>query len=172
MVTITYLCPKCDEATRAEVPQRASDMGNPSVACMHCGHPQPLKLDKLDGDRVTECPICPSTELYVRKDFSQPLGITIIGTGFVLSSIAWFLHHGIWAIGILVATAAADALLYYVTGNTLHCYRCHSELRGLDGLDTDHNAFDLEVHERHRQQAARLRQAEKEARGEHSSDFD
>ncbi|MCP3692303.1 MAG: hypothetical protein GY917_08930, partial [Planctomycetaceae bacterium] len=32
--------------------------------------------------------------------------------------------------------------------------RCNSEFRGLD--NENHSYFDLEVHERHRQQAARL----------------
>lgn len=155
MITLTYLCPKCDKATRGVV-----ERGAPMI-CMHCGRPQPLKESAWDGDRVTECVICPSQELYVRKDFSQRLGIGLIVTGFVLSSIAHFLHYGVWAIGILLGFAAIDALLYYVTGNALHCYRCHCELRGLPGLD-EHDPFDLEVHEKHRQQKIRLRQAERE----------
>ena len=155
MITLTYFCPHCEEPTRGPV-----ERGKPMV-CMHCGHEQPLKESAWEGQRVTECVLCPSTELYVRKDFSQQLGVSIILFGFALSIIAHFLHHGIWAIGILLATAGIDALLYLVTGNALRCYRCNSELRGLEGLD-EHDPFDLEVHERHRQQTARLKQAEAE----------
>ena len=154
MITITYVCQHCENATRAEV--RAEE---PAV-CMHCGQPQEIAHQAFENTRMTRCLICTSTELYVRKDFSQPLGITIIVSGFVLASIAWFLHYSVLTYSILVGTAAIDALLYLVTGNTLHCYRCHSELRGLADLDQN-DAFDLEVFERHRQQAARLELAER-----------
>ncbi|MCA9178448.1 MAG: hypothetical protein KDB14_28505 [Planctomycetales bacterium] len=166
MITLTYLCPHCDQATRIEIvpPARATDSrgATTSVKCTHCNTEQTLKADVWDGEHLTECLLCPSTELYVRKDFSQRVGVTIIVVGFVLSSIAQFMHQGVWAIGILLGTAAFDAMLYYVTGNALHCYRCHCELRGLQGLD-EHDPFNLEVHERHRQQEIRLKQAERQA---------
>jgi DNA-directed RNA polymerase subunit RPC12/RpoP len=153
MITVTYVCQQCEKATRASLE------GTPaSVACTHCGAKQPIDVQAIDGRRVSRCVICPSSEMYVRKDFSQPLGLSIIVSGFIAASIAWFLHYSVATFAILVATALLDALLYLVTGNALHCYRCHSELRGLDGLD-DHNPFDLEVFEKHRQQAARLKSA-------------
>ena len=55
-------------------------------------------------------------------------------------------------------TAVLDALLYLLMGDVLTCYRCHCEYRGAEGLE-EHAAFDLEVHEKYRQQAARLAQA-------------
>ena len=59
--------------------------------------------------------------------------------------------------GILFATALIDVVLYVVMGNVLECYRCHAQYRGLPSLE-GHEGFNLEVHERYRQQAARLRQ--------------
>jgi hypothetical protein len=37
----------------------------------------------------------------------------------------------------------------------LNCYRCQAQYRDVPGLE-NHGGFDLETHERHRQQVARL----------------
>jgi hypothetical protein len=57
--------------------------------------------------------------------------------------------------GILFATALFDVLLLALVGNSLVCYRCGAEYRDVEGIE-DHGAFNLETHERYRQQAARL----------------
>lgn len=158
MKTVTFACPACDSTNRVSLDERPQ-----SAVCSRCGRQQPLDPAALDAQgHVCRCLICPSQELYVRKDFSQPLGLAIIASGFVAASIAWLLHYSLWTFAILVATALLDAALYLVTGNALHCYRCHCEYRGLEGLDV-HDPFDLEVFERHRQQAARLQGAPKDA---------
>jgi hypothetical protein len=91
----------------------------------------------------------------VRKDFPQRLGLMIIVMGFVASSVALAWHQNVVSLAILIGTAALDAVLYLVTGNVLTCYRCHSEYRDVQGLE-QHPLFRLDVHERYRQQAARL----------------
>jgi len=100
--------------------------------------------------------VCPSKELYVRKDFSQKAGVTIVVLGFVLSSIAWYYRQPMLTYGILFATALIDVVLYVTVGNLLQCYRCHAQYRGLEKLDS-HEPFNLETHERYRQQELRLR---------------
>src|SRR5690606_22111686 len=111
----------------------------------------------VDGP-VTQCLVCPCRELYIRKDFSQRLGVTIIVTGFILSSVAWFYYKPYWSYVILGASALVDFLFYLLVGNVLQCYRCHTEYRGVAGLDS-HEHFSLETHERYRQQEARLSEA-------------
>jgi len=98
----------------------------------------------------------------VRKDFPQGMGLSIIAGGFILSSIALAWHHVVWSLAILVATAAVDAVLYAWVGGVLTCYRCHAEHRGVAELDR-HPAFRLEIHERYRQQAARLAEGERDS---------
>lgn len=61
--------------------------------------------------------------------------------------------------GVLFATALIDLLLYFVTGNVLTCYRCKSEYREIPDLES-YDPFNLETHERHRQQQARIDQAQ------------
>lgn len=170
-MNVTFLCAKCEKATRLEL-----DSTSRSVACGHCGAIRSLRSPRVDGsgdgssqiepaepaERVERCMLCPSDEMYVRKDFNQRLGIAIIVVGFVASSITWANHQVVATFAILIASALFDAFLWMITPNVLQCYRCHSEYRRIEGLD-DHAPFDLEVHEKYRQEAARLAESEREA---------
>ena len=94
----------------------------------------------------------------MRKNFSQRLGVTIVVAACVASAITWGFHMRYATYGILFAAALLDFAFYLVVGNLLQCYRCHTEYRGLVGLE--HNEpFSLETHERYRQQAIRLAEA-------------
>jgi len=152
-MNVTFDCPKCDLATKVEF-----KAGDTSLECPLCEHSWAIKPESTAEGRISSCVICPSDELYVRKDFSQTLGVTIISIGLAISCIPWY--YGMWyaTYAILFGTAIVDAILYVFTGNMLQCYRCHSQYRDIAGLE-DHGAFDLEVHERYRQQAARLESA-------------
>ena len=86
------------------------------------------------------------------------MGVTIVATGFVLSSIAWYYHMIVATFAILLLTAAIDICLYLFMGEVLECYRCHAQYRGVGNLDSK-EAFNLEIHEKHRQQQARLKQS-------------
>jgi hypothetical protein len=91
----------------------------------------------------------------VRKDFSQSLGVAIVVVGIVASSVFWAYHMPYWTYGVLFATALIDVVLYLTVGNVLQCYRCQAQYRGTPGLES-HGGFDLETHEKHRQQKIRL----------------
>ena len=149
---VTYRCLNCDRTTASQVEKHA-------LQCAHCGTVVQSNDGSIVDGELRRCLVCPSTELFVRKDFSQRLGISIIVTGFVASSIAWAWHQSLISLAILISTAALDAILYLVTGNVLTCYRCHSEYRDVPGMEK-HPAFELDVHERIRQQAARLAEAQ------------
>ena len=106
-------------------------------------------------NRVQRCLVCPSSDLYVRKDFPQRVGVALVGVGIVGSSIAWYHGDLLWTFGILFATALLDVLLYALVGDALMCYRCHAQYRGCEGMEV-HGQFDLETHEKYRQLAARM----------------
>ena len=55
----------------------------------------------------------------------------------------------------LFATALVDVVLYLIVPDALMCYRCGAQYRMAEGMSR-HGAFNLETHERHRQQVARL----------------
>jgi hypothetical protein len=100
--------------------------------------------------------VCPSTELYARKDFPQRLGVGLVVAGFIGSSIAWANYQVLWSFAILFGTALIDLVLYLVMGESLTCYRCHAQYRGCEQIER-HGGFDLDTHERYRQLAARLK---------------
>jgi hypothetical protein len=131
------------------------------LACPHCqatlceACPDWSVAPEEGTEREQVCLMCPSRELFVRKDFPQRLGVAIVVLGFAASSVAWFQHRVLLAYGVLFATALVDVLLYLVMGNVLECYRCHAQYRGV-ALQADQRPFDLSIHEKYRQQAGRL----------------
>lgn len=152
-MNVTYACPVCHEGTRAEF-----DSHTHQLTCNACAQELTVPADAVDGSRVRRCLVCPSADLFVRKDFPQRLGVLIVLVGIVGSSIAWYYAQLYWTFGILFVTALVDVLLYTLVGDALMCYRCQAQYRGVAEMDS-HGMFDLETHERHRQLSARLKLA-------------
>lgn len=150
IMNVTYACPHCARAARV-----AFDADTTQLQCPHCGGAVRLPPEGVSDGRLHRCLVCPSAELFVRKDFPQRLGVAVVVAGIVLSSIAWGYQQVTWTFAILLATALVDVVLYFVVGDALMCYRCHAEYRGLTN-HAGHGAFDLETHERYRQLGARL----------------
>jgi hypothetical protein len=150
-MNITYNCPACHHTTRAHIaPETAS------IACTHCQQQINVPGGAIAGNQIHRCLVCPSTELFARKDFPQRLGVALVILGFVGSSIAWFNYQVLLSFAILFVTALIDLVLYIVMGESLTCYRCHAQYRGFEEIER-HGGFDLETHERYRQMAARMK---------------
>src|SRR5690606_11193377 len=58
------------------------------------------------------CLVCGCDDLWRQKDFPQGLGLAIVGAGMLLSTIAWANYRPLLAIGVLMAFALADLVLY------------------------------------------------------------
>jgi DNA-directed RNA polymerase subunit RPC12/RpoP len=149
-LNISYQCPECQRDARLEFSGESS-----ALACPHCQQRIALPAKAMEGRQLRRCLVCPSTDLFVRKDFPQRLGVAIVVLGFLASSVAWANYQIFWAFGILFVTALVDLVLYVCVGQCLMCYRCQAQYRGTE-LGAIHGAFDLETHERHRQIAARM----------------
>jgi len=149
-MNVTFACPSCQAGVR-----QPFDASSRALACSHCGQEIKPPAGSVEGDRVKRCLVCPSTDLFVRKDFPQRLGVLIVAVGIIGSSIAWNYANLPWTFGILFATALADLALFAVVGNALMCYRCGAQYRGVAGMES-HGAFNLETHEKYRQLTARL----------------
>ena len=147
---VTYACPACERPVRLPFTAETAQL-----ACPACQHVIRIPSGALDGDRLRRCLVCPSSDLYVRKDFPQRVGVALVAVGIIGSSIAWAYTQVFWTFAILFASAFADFLLYACVGNALMCYRCHTQYRGVAEMDS-HGSFDLETHERHRQISARM----------------
>lgn len=156
-MNVAYVCPRCDRPVRVDVPEGCAEVG-----CPECRSSITIPDGAYEGGKLRQCLVCPSTDLFVRKDFSQRLGVSIVVAGFAASCVTWYLYLPYWTYGILFATAAVDVVLYFLVPNCLNCYRCNAQYRGLPDLDS-YEAFNLETHERYRQQEIRLRDAAAEA---------
>jgi hypothetical protein len=151
-MNVTFRCPHCDHTGSVDFGPESQ-----SIACPACQVKWPIPERAAGEGKLWRCLICPSTELFVRKDFSQSLGVAIVVAGIVLSSAFWAYRMPFWTYGVLFATALIDVVLYLTVGNLLQCYRCQAQYRDVPGLE-NHGGFDLETHEKHRQQKIRLAQ--------------
>ena len=169
---ITFACPACAATVGVDrVETRAA------LECPRCGATLPVPQGAIDWQtaggvtaanapaaagsgraRLRRCLVCPSTELFARKDFPQRLGVGIVVVGFAASCVTWAWRLLVPTFAILFGTALIDVVLYLFMPECLTCYRCGARYRG-DGVSDDVGGFDLETHEKHRQQQARLRQA-------------
>jgi len=153
-MNITYTCPVCHEGTRSDFNSQTE-----KLRCIHCGKEISVPADAVVAQQVNRCLVCPGNELFLRKDFPQVVGVGIVVIGFLASSIAWYNYMVGLAFACLFATALIDVLLYFMVPEALVCYRCNAHYRQVEP-SKEHAHFDLEVHERYRQETARL--------GEHS----
>ncbi len=163
-MNVTFACSHCETAARVEIEEEAQ-----SLACPHCKANFAVPRDGLADGRLSRCLVCTSRDVFLRKDFPQRLGVLIVVLGFLASSVTWAYSRPIWTFAILFATALVDVVLYLVMPNAVMCYHCGALYRGLPHSDT-YMGFDLETHERHRQQKIRLGQhANVAARGTYTA---
>ena len=130
-MNVTFRCPQCDETSRVELSCAMRECWRARIA-----HAKwPLAAGWRGDGKVRHCLICPSSELFVRKDFSQPLGVAIVVVGMIVSSIFWAYRMPLWTYAVLFATALIDVVLYLTVGNVLQCYRCQAQYRDVPGLE-------------------------------------
>lgn len=151
-MNVTYRCPDCEQTVRSQVDTAAA-----KLPCPACNTALQVPEGAIRDGHLHRCLVCPSTDLFIRKDFPQRLGVTIVVLGFFISCVFWARHEIYLTFAALFATAFIDLLLYVTMGECLNCYRCGAQYRSLESL-SGHQAFNLETHERYRQQAARLAQ--------------
>ena len=103
---LRYQCPRC------ETPQ-SQDISAPEaeIRCAGCDWTHSIEPDELSDSPPSHCLICGNNDLWRQKDFPQSIGLTMVAAGATLSSIAWWYHRPVWALGILMAFAAIDLLL-------------------------------------------------------------
>lgn len=150
-MNVTYACPQCDAPLRQDFDESTTEL-----TCPACSQRVETPPGAVEGNQVRRCLVCPSTDLYVRKDFPQRLGVALVAVGIIGSSIAWSYGSLLWTWVFLFGTALADVVLYLFVGEALMCYRCGAIYRGVAEMDA-HGGFDLETHERYRQMAARMK---------------
>jgi hypothetical protein len=107
------------------------------------------------NERLLEaCPKCGCGDLFVRKDFPQKLGVTLV----ILAAVAFLIlaawRETFWIGATILAIAAViDALFYALVPKLTVCYRCRAEFRG--PINPKHGGFDLSVGEKYRGDSSR-----------------
>ncbi len=150
---IQSACPQCGLKLRCEVTAAG---GGPQ--CAACGWSRPVGQDELPAGKPARCLICGCRDLWRQKDFPPALGLGIVFIGIVASSIAVFYYRPLVAIGVLMACALADLLLFQLKDDVLVCYRCKARHRHVHPGE-QYPVFNLDVAERYRQEAHRLKEA-------------
>jgi hypothetical protein len=160
-MNVTYNCPGCGRSARESISAESIEL-----TCPHCHQQIAIPAEAIKGQQISRCLVCPSRDLFARKDFPQRLGVALVVIGFLGSSIAWAYYQVLWTFAILFGTALVDLLLYIVMGESLTCYRCGAQYRGFDEIER-HGGFDLETHERYRQMAARMKGSTPQTTSQH-----
>jgi len=151
---ITYCCPSCGSTAAAEGVESATAIVCPRCSTAVAIPPGSVEPIESGGEpRLHRCLVCPCTELFSRKDFPQRLGVGIVVMGFAASCVTWAWRLLVPTFAILFATALVDVVLYMLMPDCQTCYRCGARYRGASGWP---GGFDLETHEKHRQQRIRL----------------
>lgn len=150
---LTFRCPGCRETTAATI-----EPATASLHCPACGWDRPVAATPRDDAAApAECLVCGCRDLWRQKDFPQSLGVGLVALAAVLSTVAWAWYQPGLALGILLAFALVDLLLYTFLSDRLVCYRCGARYRQT-GPDAAVPPFNLETAERYRQEAHRLGQ--------------
>ncbi|QDU39875.1 hypothetical protein Mal4_42280 [Maioricimonas rarisocia] len=150
---LSYRCPKCEQSQH-----RVAVEPGTVLQCTACDWSRAIPAGDLEGDRPRCCLICGNQDLWRQKDFPQRLGIAAVVAGAALSSIAWYFHQPLLALGILLAFGALDMLLFGIMPDILVCYRCQARHHDSTG-DSGHAGFDHELAEKYRQERLRLEQS-------------
>jgi len=150
---LVFHCPVCQS------PNVTSVTGDqPRVACHGCDWIRETAPGDLQDDQPRRCLACGNDDLWRQKDFPQAIGLLLVATGAILSTIAWYSMRPILAISILMGFALIDLLLFVLMPDVLVCYRCRARHRKAR-MNEDHPRFNLELAERYRQEAIRLEEA-------------
>ena len=149
---IIFQCPVCQKRALSR-PEPATG----PVSCSHCDWSRDEGAGDYQEEYCRRCRVCGCDDLWRQKDFPPALGLGFVIVGGVLSTIAWGRHEPEWALGILMAFALVDMLLYTFMSDMLVCYRCRARHRRTP-LDEGHTPFNLEMNERYVQMKKRQEQ--------------
>src|SRR5437763_16915670 len=97
--------------------------------------------------RLSQCPACGCRDLFIRKDFPQKLGLSIV----IVAALAFLIlaasrSNFYLAAAILIVAVLIDAVLYTIVPKITVCYRCRAEFREAP-INPEHRGFELAVAE-------------------------
>ena len=123
---VTAFCDECLAKSRFDASQPPL-----VLACRKCGRERsisPTDTVRVEN-RLDRCPVCRSGYFYREKDFNAWMGGAVI----ILAIIGFLVmadRNISIALGILVAAAALDFIVYLVVPFRYVCYRCLASMHG------------------------------------------
>ena len=96
---IRFACPGCERPARVRV------SGPAEWQCPDCDHLRRLSAPA----ELSACPVCGNPELYKKKDFPHWLGMTILVTALILSTLTYHWYEKWWSWSFLIGSAIIDA---------------------------------------------------------------
>ncbi len=143
---IRYDCPN-DECV-AIIEYEPLETCGQDIECPRCRRKHPLDITDAmrQRDIVDRCAVCGASELFIRKDFPQRLGL-LIAVVFGLAAIYYFRTSVMAGWGILAAAVLIDLIIYRYIGKVTTCYACRAEYRKC-AINPAHTGFDLATSEK------------------------
>ena len=120
-----------------------------TMECPRCHVQHPMRVsDSIRRDQLVDrCVVCGGSELFIRKDFPQRLGVAVVVV-FGLVAIYYFSISVLIAWSILAAAVLIDLVIYAFLGKVTTCYACRAEYRKCP-LNPVHEGFDLATSEKY-----------------------
>ncbi len=116
---------------------------NGAIRCPRCGVEHRISPSDVlrQSNTVDRCTVCGGSELFLRKDFPQRLGLAVVLI-CGLASIWFFRTNIVVSWSILAAAVLVDLVVYALVGRVTTCYVCRAEYRKCFPNPT-HASFDL-----------------------------
>jgi len=144
---IRYHCPT--DGCVAIIEYEPLEAAEPTMECPRCRVKHPMRIsDAIRRDQLVDrCVVCGGSELFIRKDFPQRLGVAVVVV-FGLAAIYYFSISVLIAWSILAAAVLVDLVIYAFLGKVTTCYACRAEYRKCP-LNPAHEGFDLATSEKY-----------------------
>lgn len=113
--------------------------------------------EKLMSGDVDRCAACGGVEFFIRKDFPQRIGLSLVIVFGLVASVFYYFENIPATFGALLALVVIDAAIYWIVGRVTVCYRCRAEYRGCV-YNPDHHGFDLATSEKYKPASMGLEQ--------------
>jgi hypothetical protein len=125
-VKVTAYCAQCLAKSRfdASAPPEALD-------CRKCGESRPINPSESvrQSNRLDLCPVCGSGYFYREKDFNAWAGGAVI-VAAIIGFLVMADRNITIALGILMAAATLDLLVYAFVPFRYVCYKCLAAMHG------------------------------------------
>ncbi|MCH9033756.1 MAG: hypothetical protein IID42_04555 [Planctomycetes bacterium] len=120
-----------------------------TITCPRCHQTHPITVTEAirQDDTVDQCAVCGATEMFIRRDFPQRLGLLIVVV-FGLTAIYFFSVSVLKAWCVLGSALLLDLIIYFLVGKVTACYACRAEYRRCQ-VNSTHDGFDLATSEKY-----------------------